>query len=532
MAGLMLFIGKNKLHRLWSFFCFCVFLFGLGIYFVGGALTPDVAALWWKIGHIGAILIPVVFLHFVYEFLGKEKTKVLVIFYVLAGLLLIADFTDGLFIDNMRFVFGEFYFDSPPGLFYPLYTTMFFVLTAYSHYLLWEGFKESKDRFIKDKIKFFFFGMGVSFAGGAFNFLPVYGIDIYPYMNMTVFLYPLIISYAIVKHQLFDIKLILVEMAVLLLNLFLFLNIFTSSRSIDLVLNILVFLFMIEFSFVLMRGIYKDIQDREKIEGLVAEMEVANERLRKMEEQKTEFVSIASHQLRTPLTIIKGYTSMLLEGTFGTLVPVTRGAVEKLYDSNMKLVELVEDLLTISRIEQGRGALNFETTNFKDFVQSIFAEAKSRIQAAKIDFVFDAQVPNNFFIAIDQKKFKQVVRHILENALKYTPPHGSVHVFIMNDTVGHKIRLIVSDTGAGMTSSQIEAFSKQSQHEGVRHSGMDQGIDSERSSAGTPGLGLYIAREIIEAHHGMLYLESAGVNSGVTVVVEIPQNHKASTPAV
>jgi len=532
MTGLMLFIAKNKLHYLWAVFCFSVFLFGLGIYFVGGAITPEEAALWWRIGHIGAIMIPVLFLHFVHEFLKIKQTAVLVFLYIVSFLLLIADFTGGLFIDNMRFVFGEFYYDSPPGTFYPLFTSIFFGLTVYSHVLLWKGYKESSDKLVKDKIKFFFFGMGVSFAGGAFNFLPVYGIDIYPFMNMTVFFYPLIITYAIIRHQLFDIKLIFVELAILSLNLFLFINIFTSHTKTDYVLNLSIFFAVIAFSTYLIRGIYNEIRDRTRIEELVWERAHANDRLRLMEVQKTEFVSIASHQLRTPLTIIKGYASMLLEGTFGTLGAPAREAMDKLYASSAKLVELVEDLLTVSRIEQGRVVLNFEQVNFKEYVQETLEEIKPEVDSAKIVLAFGSEGNKEFSLFLDKKKFKQVIRHIFENSIKYTPKGGSIHVFIMDDSVGDKVRLIVSDTGSGMTLAQLERFSEEA-HMNLAHSPKEdeqsvEDIDMKTASGGARGLGLYIAREIIEAHHGVLYLESAGLGGGVTVVIEIPKNHNAT----
>lgn len=548
MTVLMFFIGKKKLHYLWMVFCFCVFLFGLGIYFVGGATTPETASLWWKIAHIGAILIPVLFLHFVYEFLEIKKTGILIFLYTVSVLLLIANFTDGLFINNMRFVFDQFYYDSPPGPLYSLFTVIFFGLTAYSHYLLWNGYNGSNDKLVKERIKFFFFGMGVSFAGGAFNFLPVYGIDVYPYMNFTVFLYPLIISYAIFKHQLFDIKLILVELAILLLNLFLFLNIFTSHAKTELMLNVMVFLFVLLFSSILIRNIYKDIRDRERIGELVREMEIANEKLRMLEVQKTEFVSIASHQLRTPLTVINGYASMILEGTFGHINDYAREAMEKLYKSSVRIVTLVEDLLTVSRIEQGRMMLNFENVDFKSLVQGVIDEMESDISESKIDMSFTAEEEKEFIVSIDEKKFKQVVKHILENAIKYTHAPGSVRVAILDDSLTKKVRLIVSDTGVGMTEEQItsifERFNLKANalEENDEHGDTfratetnEQRLDvkakieeKEKAEAKmmekrTPGIGLYIVQEIVEAHHGILQIKSAGTDRGTTVVVELPR---------
>lgn len=515
MAVLMFVVGKNKLHTLWSIFCASVFVFGLGVFFVGISLTPENASFWWRVAHVGAIFIPALFLHFVYEFLEIKRDSFLYAIYLLSAFFLVTDWVDGLFIDNMRFVFGEFYYDSPPGTFYPLYTAVFFGLTAYSHYLLWRGYRETTDPLKKQRIKYFFTGMLVSFSGGIFNFFPVYGIDLYPALNLAVCLYPVIISYAILKHSLFDIKFILAEGAILLLNLFLFINIFTSQGSGIFALNIALFISGALFSIMLLRGVHKDVSDREKIEDLVRRMEEGNEHLRLMEEQKTEFISIASHQLRTPLTIIKGYTSMLLDKTFGDIPNQALAAIEKLHVASGELVDLVEGLLTVSRIERGKVVLNFETVHFKDFIQNILIEMNEGARALALDLEFGAEDGKDFLVSLDKNKIRQAVRHILENAIRSTPPKGVIRVFVMEDSITLKVRLIVSDTGSGLNNSQIkEFFEQESEH---------RDEDEEEVKLGAPGLELYIAREIIEAHHGVFTLESLGAGTGTTVVVEIPK---------
>ncbi|MBI5078039.1 MAG: hypothetical protein HZB11_01555 [Candidatus Yonathbacteria bacterium] len=114
------------------------------------------------------------------------------------------------------------------------------------------------------------------------------------------------------------------------------------------VVNLIFISAILFFSILFVLGVHKDIRDRKRVEMLIKNTKVSNERLRTMEGQKMEFASIAVHQLRAPLAVIKGYASMILEGTFGAISDPARDAVEKLYKSSEKVVASVEDLLALS----------------------------------------------------------------------------------------------------------------------------------------------------------------------------------------
>ncbi len=205
MAAFMFVRGRNRLHFLWGVFCISVAIWGFGGYQIATTADPEVADTWWRITHIGIILIPVLFTHFVYEFLQIKKLFLIVALYVIGLLFLVANFTDDLFIANMRWVFDQFYYDSPPGIIYIPFSVFFFGMVIYSHYKLWLAYKTVQG-IKKMQIKYFLIGMAVSFAGGGLSFLPVYKIDIYPFLNILVFLYPIIIGYAMFKYRLMDIR--------------------------------------------------------------------------------------------------------------------------------------------------------------------------------------------------------------------------------------------------------------------------------------------------------------------------------------
>ncbi|PIQ35803.1 MAG: hypothetical protein CO060_03705 [Candidatus Yonathbacteria bacterium CG_4_9_14_0_2_um_filter_43_16] len=541
LLGLMVYLKdrKNNLSKQW--FIFSIFLAGwaISLYLVASAKSATTAFNWQYLLDIVALWVPVGYFNFITTLLNIKTPRLP---WVISGIAVILSFFSLTHFFKLGVVQKFDFYWINPGQYYFVFPLFFTLVVLYSLFLLIRVYrKEQKGSVLRSQIRYQIIAGAIGFSGGATNFLPQL-FNIFPFGNYFVIIYIFFISYSILKYHLFNLKLILVELAILLLNLFLFLNVFTSHEKTDLILNVSVSVFILAFSAVLIRGIYKDIRDKERIEGLVKDMEVANEKLRMLEGQKTEFVSIASHQLRTPLTVIKGYASMILEGTFGHINDQARDAMEKLYKSSERIVALVEDLLTVSRIEQGRMMLNFETINFKDLVQGVIDEMENEISESKIDLSFTAEEEKEFFVSIDEKKFKQVVKHILENAIKYTPAPGSVRVAVLDDSLTKKVRLTVSDTGIGMTREQItsifERFNLKLEVGGhatfdEKHQTPEEDERREKEEAETaeekmmekrtPGIGLYIVQEIVEAHHGTLRIESAGTDLGTTVVVELPK---------
>jgi signal transduction histidine kinase len=230
---------------------------------------------------------------------------------------------------------------------------------------------------------------------------------------------------------------------------------------------------------------------------------------KEVDKAKTEFVSLASHQLRTPLSTVNWYSEMLLTGDVGEVTPDQKKYLEEIYHGNQRMVDLVNTLLDVSRIEMGTFIVESKATNMTKLAQGVIDEHKLQISEKKIKFthVFNKNIP---FIQADPKILRMVIQNLLSNAIKYTPQGGKIEVSI-SLVKGNGILLKVSDTGYGIPKDQQnKIFTKLFRADNVI------GKDTE----GT-GLGLYIAKSIVEQSGGKIWFES-DENKGTTFYVTLP----------
>jgi signal transduction histidine kinase len=351
----------------------------------------------------------------------------------------------------------------------------------------------------------------IGFGGGITNFLPQI-INVYPFGNYFVMLYLFFMSYGVLKYKLLSAKMISSQLfagATVLVFLFNFLQ---STDIQDALVKLLLLVLGIFFSVLLVRGVYKEVAQREKIQLLATDLEKANVRLTELDRQKSEFVSFATHQLRAPLTAMKGYASMILEGDMGTISDEAKLGVSRIFDSTNTLTNIVDDYLNITRIELGAMKYAFETIDLKTLIEDTIGELKPNIEKSKLNFSFTAENHDtDYRITADRDKLKQVIANLIDNSMKYTPS-GSVAVSLKFDRAIHKFVFMVKDTGIGIAPEVLpHLFLKWSR----------AGNANKTNIKGT-GLGLFVAKNIIEAHHGTVRAESEGEGKGSKFIVELP----------
>ncbi|MGH7459807.1 MAG: sensor histidine kinase [Longimicrobiales bacterium] len=249
-------------------------------------------------------------------------------------------------------------------------------------------------------------------------------------------------------------------------------------------------------------------QRRDEIGDLARSFSWMTQHLAKLDKMKAEFISIATHELKTPINVITGYTELVDEGLYGELTPDQKQALHAIRDQAHGLTRLVNQLLDVSRLEAGGLQLAMNEVVVEDLIESL--ERTFSVLANKkhiiLTFSMGHNVPRS--IEADPDRLRdQVLGNLLSNALKFTPERGHIGVRVWGD--GPILHLDVSDTGVGIASDQLPyVFDKYYQ------------IGQQARSKGA-GLGLAIAREIVEAHGGHIAVESAE-NVGTTFRIELP----------
>ncbi|HEY9480805.1 MAG TPA: ATP-binding protein [Candidatus Paceibacterota bacterium] len=338
----------------------------------------------------------------------------------------------------------------------------------------------------------------------------IYEINLYSLFVLPAFLFMII--YAVTNLHVFHLRILGTQLLSYVLIVMVGTQFFFIEDSGAQKLTLVTFVVTLAFGVLLARDAKKEFDQRRRIERLAEDLKKANERLTELDKQKTEFVSFATHQLRSPLGSIRGNASMILEGDLGEVPKPVRDIIQVIETSTKTLVSIVEDYLNVSRIELGTMKYNLIAMDFKDLLNDVMNEQKVNIGAKGLAYSVSVDASQTYPIKADPDKFKQVIMNAIDNSIKYTP-QGSIEVSLTKDTAHKMICLKIADTGVGIKSEVMpKLFQKFSRAPSA----------SEANIHGT-GLGLFIAKEIMNAHGGKIWAESAGEGKGSQFYVELPE---------
>lgn len=234
-------------------------------------------------------------------------------------------------------------------------------------------------------------------------------------------------------------------------------------------------------------------------------------KLKEVDEMKDEFISMASHELRTPVTGIRGYVSLVLDGTYGPISDKVKDSLKMVSDASARLATLVEDLLNVSRIEQGRIQMERKLIDIRPVVDSVVSELK--IQADQKSLALSTKTAEGDFPStnLDSDRLKQILINLIGNAIKYTV-QGSVEVMVEYKKEDKQVVIKIKDTGIGMSAKARERLFEK----------FYRVQDEKTKNISGTGLGLWITKQLIELQDGKIAVDSIE-NVGTQVSVMFPE---------
>ncbi|MEI7689383.1 MAG: ATP-binding protein [Candidatus Saccharibacteria bacterium] len=234
---------------------------------------------------------------------------------------------------------------------------------------------------------------------------------------------------------------------------------------------------------------------QQRIANATRELRASNAQLRHLDKAKDEFLSMASHQLRTPLTSVKGYISMIMDGDAGKVTSDQKKLLGEAFGNSERMVGLINDFLSVSRIQTGRFVIDKTPLDLSLVVEQETNSLKQNASARQMELVYEKQ-PDFPMLDIDEGKIRQVIMNFIDNAIYYSHPGTSINVSMQ--VQGKDVVFTVKDTGIGVPASERdELFTK-----------FYRASNAKKTRPDGTGVGLFLAKKIVDDHDGKIIFES------------------------
>lgn len=266
---------------------------------------------------------------------------------------------------------------------------------------------------------------------------------------------------------------------------------------------------------------YEELEkSNRELENTLKIIQEVNQKLILLNKMEENFVAISSHELRTPVVVVKGFIDLIADGAFGELNPKLEEIIKVLQININRLITTIEDITNFANLKDGVSSTTLTEVNIIDFLKTIFDQYSTKFAERKLSYNFESHVTNPM-VAVETTLLSQAINNLITNAIKYTPDLGSITLGVVEDFAQYKI--YVRDTGIGIEKQYLERiFDKFFTIQDSSHyfSGEYEFM------AGGKGLGLSIVKNIARIHQGNTWAESEGKNKGSTFYFTIPKDLK------
>jgi len=516
LCFVILLYGRTKISRIYCLQVLTVGMWGLSGFFASTTRSPEVSLVWWKISCAIVTFIPIFFLHAV-SLLIENKNKVIVFLSYFQGLFFLFFIkSNPLFLHEAKFMFNSFFYAQGNKLFL-FYLIVWLLVAFFSNFLIIKFYFERK---YKEYLLLLFAAL-CGFTGGAMNFLPVLNFHIYPIGNFLLPIYTVIMAYAILKYQIFEINVVIQKSfvyssLVTLITATYLIFVFSAERLFQgmvgytsLVVSIL-YAFVIALFFTPVKNRIQHLADKiflgkDPIQ-IAKENELMKQELERAERLKAvaHFASGMAHEIKNPLTAIKTFAEYLPEKKND---PEFLNKFSKIVSGEVGRIDsLVHQLLDFAK----PAPLNPQEIDIHNLLDDTLSLLNNDFIKHNIKLVKEYQAQNSQLKA-DSNKLKQAFLNLFLNSIDAMPNGGTLTVSTRNEhqesSIGSSILISVSDTGHGIPDKVLphifEPF-------------------YSTKEAGT-GLGLSIVYNIIKEHNGSVEVESKK-NEGSKFVIELLRN--------
>lgn len=497
---------KGAVNRAFFYYSIAI-TFWSGSYFLWLISKTDISAIFWcKALMMGAIMIPVLYTRFVYRLINKPEHKILMYLFFAVSIIFLFLNLGNFLVDGMKVRSGfDFWPTAGPAFIY--YLIAWFSIVVYSVYLLFtEYFRATNHK--KTQLFYVLIGTIIGYIGGATNYPLWLDIKILPWGNILVTFYTMVMAYSILKYKLLDIKIIYTEATIIFVFFALLVDALVSPNyKIALLRMVIVLLFSI-----VGQGLIKNIGELKKANR---ELEEDKKELVEVDKMKDEFLQMATHELNTPISVIEGKLSMIMDEDLGGFEPKQKEFLRSVTDNSKRLAQLAKDMLNVTRIDQNRVSLIKSEVNLVEMASTIVSDLQLRAKQKNNALTFEKPAESLPKLFIDQIKITEVINNLIINATKFTQD-GAITVRI--ELKDNEVLVSVKDTGVGISKEdQTHLFEKFHQ---VGRFDPKSPVEQQ----GT-GLGLYISRKLIELHGGRIWIESE-LGKGTKFYFTLPINNQ------